>query len=253
MHPVLFTIGRFHIYTYGVFVALSILVGSSLFVREGKRSGLDPSALGDIVIYAVVFGVIAARMFYVVLNLDEFRLSFMDILFIWKGGFVFRGAILGGVFGAYVGSRRKGISFVTTVDTAAPFIPLSHAIGRLGCFSAGCCYGKVCHLSWAITVKNPMSLSPLGVSLHPVQLYSSFMNTLIFLFLYFFFKKKKKFPGELILEYLALYGVGRFVVEFYRGDPRPMVFKWLSFNQLFAGICAIFSFALIIALRSRRS
>ncbi len=251
MHPVLFSIGRFHIYTYGVMVAAGIFLGASLFLREGRKKGIDPQVLGDVIIYAVISGVIFSRLFYAAVSWSEFKDDPAEILFVWRGGFVYWGALLGGIAGAWFCSKRKGLPFLEVLDLAAPFIPLAHAVGRIGCFSAGCCYGKECHLPWAIVVKDPRSLSPLGIPLHPVQLYSSLVNFFIFLVLYFFFSKRKKFSGELILEYVVIYGACRFFLEFFRGDPRPMVTASISYNQLIALVLSILS--LVVVLYRRRA
>ena len=246
MHPVLFSIDGIHIYAYGLFVAAGIFLGSGLFVRECKRYGIDSQVAGDVIFNTIIFGVVISRVFYILVDWNFFISHPVEMLKFWRGGFVFYGAILGGFLGFWYTVKRKNLSFAFALDLAAPFIPLSHAIGRIGCFFAGCCYGKTCHLPWAIVVKDPRSLSPLGIPLHPVQLYSSAVNALIFILLYFVLKEKKRFHGELILEYFFLYGIARFFLEFYRGDKRPMVSQHLSYNQLISLILVFLSLILII-------
>lgn len=133
----------------------------------------------------------------------------------------------------------------------APSLAIGHSIGRLGCFFAGCCYGKACDLPWAVTFTNPDSLAPIGVPLHPTQLYSALTNLFIFIFLCFF-RGRKKFDGQLFWIYVLLYGVARSILEIFRGDFRgEPVFGILSVSQTIGCIMAVFAVVMLIYLRGR--
>ncbi|MBW2099219.1 MAG: prolipoprotein diacylglyceryl transferase, partial [Deltaproteobacteria bacterium] len=132
-----------------------------------------------------------------------------------------------------------------------PSLALGHFFGRLGCFSAGCCYGKLPDLPWAVTFTNPDSLAPLGVPLHPTQLYSAANNLIIFGFL-LLFKRIKKFEGQLFWIYVLLYGITRSIIEIFRGDPRGgVLFGILSVSQTIGAAMSIIAVFMLVVLGRR--
>jgi phosphatidylglycerol:prolipoprotein diacylglycerol transferase len=137
---------------------------------------------------------------------------------------------------------KKRLPARAIADAAAPGIALGQAIGRLGCLSAGCCYGKPTHLPWGITFTNPYSYEnvgvPLNIPLHPTQIYESVGTFFLFVFLLWRLSKKHK-PGQIILEYLSIYAVLRFVIEFYRNDERGSVFYGLLSTSQFISILTL--------------
>jgi phosphatidylglycerol:prolipoprotein diacylglycerol transferase len=138
-----------------------------------------------------------------------------------------------------------------TTDIMAPSLALGQALGRMGCFFAGCCYGKTCDLPWAVTFTRPDTLAPIGIPIHPTQLYSALSNFIIFLFL-FSFRKKKKFEGQLFWSYVFLYGVTRSIIEIFRGDFRgELVFNVLSISQATGCVMAILAVIMIVYLRGK--
>ena len=139
------------------------------------------------------------------------------------------------------------------LDILAPSLAIGHVFGRMGCFFAGCCYGEYCDLPWAVVFDDPNSLAPLGFSLHPTQIYSSLGLLIIFLVL-IKMSRLKKFEGQIFTGYLFLYSVFRFVIEYFRGDPRMMFFEGLfSIAQVISVGVALFSLIMFFYLRWQRS
>jgi phosphatidylglycerol:prolipoprotein diacylglycerol transferase len=130
------------------------------------------------------------------------------------------------------------------MDVLAPPLVLAQAIGRMGCFMAGCCYGKPTEFPWAVTFKNPNTLAPMGVPLHPTQLYHSIANLIIFCILFFFIRKRKQFNGQILCLYLCMYSIARFFLEFFRGDIKIHVIGPLNLTQGFSLIIFLTGIAL---------
>jgi phosphatidylglycerol:prolipoprotein diacylglycerol transferase len=156
-----------------------------------------------------------------------------DWFALWTGGFSILGAILGIITIVPLYLKKINVPILPTCDFVAIYAPLLQAIARLGCFTAGCCYGAPTHNIFAVIYTNPESFAPHGIAIHPTQLYSSVILFIIFLFLYFIGQKKFKKTGELFAMYLALVSLERFFVDFWRAD-RIMVTSWLSFHQVVA-------------------
>jgi phosphatidylglycerol:prolipoprotein diacylglycerol transferase len=220
MHPILFSIGPITIHTYGFFVALGLLVGISLGLRESRKVGYEPQALMDTIFYIVLAGIIGSRVFYVAQNFSAYAANPLDILKLWEGGLVFYGALLGGLPVGWYFMKRHGYAFWTLFDVFAPSIAVGQAFGRIGCFFAGCCYGCRTDVPWAVTFTHPQSLAPRGIPLHPTQLYTSFALFAIFIILYGL-RNRTRFSGQLASIYLMLHSMARFSVEFFRDDARP--------------------------------
>jgi len=223
MHPVLVEIGDFSLRVYGLMAALGLLSGIWLASREAVRTGEDKERIMDIAFYMVLAAILGARLMYVILEWDYFANRPLDAFKIWQGGLVFYGGFIGAVVAGGIYVRRHKMPFWKTADFFAVGIPFGHALGRLGCFAAGCCYGLATDLPWAVEFTDPDSMAPLHVHLHPTQLYSAAGNFAIFGILYML-RKKKSFDGQLALLYIALYAVMRSVMEFFRGDDRGAIF-----------------------------
>jgi phosphatidylglycerol:prolipoprotein diacylglycerol transferase len=237
MHPILFHIGPITVHTYGVFVAMGFLLGLAVAVREARRAGEDPQKLTDMALYVLLGAIIGSRALYVLVSREEFAGKPFQVFMIWKGGLVFYGGLVGAILVVIWYTRQHKISLLKTLDIYAPALALGHAVGRIGCFSAGCCYGKPSSLPWAVTFTNPSSLAPLGVPLHPVQLYASLTLFLIFVFL-ITLRRRQSFEGQLAWTYLFLYAIARFILEFFRGDPRGFVFGGALSTSQFLGLLA---------------
>ncbi len=250
MHPILFKIGNITLYTYGLFVALGFLTAIWLAQTEARRVGVNPSYTLDLGFYMLIAAIIGARIFFLAVNPDIIAESPWAIFQIWKGGLVFYGGFIAALITAIVYVRKKKIAFMRIADIFSPGIAAGHAVGRIGCFFAGCCYGKACDLPWAVVFKDPLSLAPTGIYRHPTQLYSVAGNFLIFLFLWFY-RKRTTYQGQLFWLSVLLYGLVRAFIELFRGDPRGFLFDDVSVSQGIGVLMA--ALALVILIRKRKS
>jgi len=219
--PDLLTIGPVTIHTYGLMVALGILAGVILAEYLFRRSGGKPGRIIDLALIVIICGLLGARLLFILVNPGYYASHPLETVMIWKGGLVFYGGLIGGILGLLGCIRYYRLPLWTMLDIGAASVALGHAFGRLGCFSAGCCYGKACDLPWAVTFTNPKSLAidVLNTPVHPTQLYSSLFLFGLTGFLVWLFPRRK-FPGQGAAAYLILYGLFRFGIEFLRGDPR---------------------------------
>ena len=230
MHPVLFQAGSITIYTYGVLVAAGVLLGLWYARRQAPRAGLDPVRTWNMGIYAVLIALLLAKVWLVFSQWSDYAAHPRDILSLAtiQSGGDFYGGVLGAVLTILIYSYVYNMPLLPVLDTFAAALPLGHAIGRLGCFAAGCCYGKPTTLPWGVRFSNPLAAqvagTPLDVSLHPTQLYESaaeFINFAILVWL----GKRQQFRGQMLGTYFLLYGFERGTIEFFRGDPgRTMMF-----------------------------
>jgi phosphatidylglycerol:prolipoprotein diacylglycerol transferase len=244
MHPILFQRGPITIYTYGVLVATGVLLALWYSRRQAPRFGLDPDRVWNIGIYGVLSGLIVAKLWLISLYAGYYWQHPREIfaLSTLQSGGTFYGGILGAIAVLFIYTHFAKVPLLPLMDTFAVGLPLGHAIGRLGCFFAGCCYGKPTWLPWGVTFTNPAAAELVGVPLHPTQLYESFAEGVNFLLLYFL-SRQRRFPGQIIGAYLMLYGAERGSIEFVRGDPdRTMMFhgafslmQVVSVVMLFAG------------------
>ncbi|HID30319.1 MAG TPA: prolipoprotein diacylglyceryl transferase [Desulfobacterales bacterium] len=252
MYPVLFHIGPFTLHTYGVFVAMAFLTAIALALREARRVGEDADKILDLCFYMLIAAIVGSRILYVLVNWSSFSHDPFDIVRIWRGGLVFYGGFIGALITAFWYMRRKGLSILKTADIMAPSLAFGHFVGRIGCFFAGCCYGKTCDLPWAVIFTHPESLAPKGVPLHPVQLYSSLNGLFVFLVLVWI-RRIKKFEGQILWTYVLLYAVTRSILEHFRGDERGMfVGGLLSTSQLIGVVMAVIATTMLIILRRRK-
>lgn len=224
MYPVLFKIplfGGITIHTYGLMVAFGFLVALFYVTRESRRVGENPALAMDLAFYVILAAIIGSRILHVAISERERFFQNPLIFFkIWEGGLVFYGGLIAALAVSIWFIRRHKMNALKTCDIFAPAIALGHAIGRIGCTFAGCCYGRMLdHATWfSITFPpNPKSFAPTGVPLYPTQpmeVVGELLNFAILVVL----SRYKRFEGQLIGTYLILYAILRFVVEFYRGD-----------------------------------
>lgn len=222
MHPILFEIPGLHfkIHMYGVMYALAFLLAMVVIRRESVRLGLNVDKMMDLFFYALVIATLSSRLFYVFIEEPSMLRHPLDILKLWQGGLVFYGGLIGALITGIVYCRKAQLPFWKVIDVYAVAVSLGHIFGRLGCFFAGCCYGKACPTGtwYAITFPaSPDAIAPVGIPLYPTQLMESVGNLIIFLILWTF-RRKKSFDGQVFLLYVILYSMMRSSVELFRGD-----------------------------------
>ena len=231
MHPTLFHIFGLEIRSFGLMAATGLLLAFWLVQSRAKKSGEDPHIISDIIFFGMLGALFGARLLYVVRNWEaEFANDLWKIVRINEGGIVFQGGFIGGLLVAWFMCRKKKVDFVKALDIVTPCLALGHAMGRIGCFLNGCCYGGLC--SSGLSVQFPRESLPYADQLrhgkidftavhslpvHPTQLYSFAANLLICLILVYV-TVKIKVKGQLFSLYLMLYGVWRLGIEFLRDD-----------------------------------
>lgn len=227
MHPILFEIGGWPVYSYGLLLAAAYLAGLQMAVVRARRLGMDGTKIMDLGIYLIIAALIGARLMLVVVDFEYFRTRPAELLSLVRAGGVFYGGLIGALLVAIVLVRRYELNLWTTADLMAPGIALGHVIGRLGCLLAGCCYGRPTDLPWGITFSDPAAAAnagtPLGIPLHPTQLYDAGAEFLIMLALLATERRGRPFPGRTFWLYVVLYAVSRYIVEIFRGDDRGML------------------------------
>jgi len=258
MYPKLLDLGPITIHTYGLLLAVAFIAGIWLASRNAKKAGLDPDSIwnmGLIIIFAALVGAklmlfISDYSYYLQNTREIFSLSTL------RSTGVFYGGLLLALAAAAWYLRRTGLPGWNIADYTAPGIALGHSIGRLGCFSAGCCYGKPTDLPWGLTFTSQYAYEnvgvPLNMPLHPTQLYESLGTMLLFLYLMFRLSRKH-FTGQIILEYLILYAALRFFIEFFRDDERGFLFDGLLSTSQFVGILTILVSVLLFLFLKQRS
>jgi phosphatidylglycerol:prolipoprotein diacylglycerol transferase len=224
MYPILFKIGPLTVHTYGVMLAAAFFLALALAVRQARKEGIVPEKVVDLGLYLLVAAIVGSRILFILTDLQYYIEHPLKIFFVWEGGLVFFGGLILAIpLGIYY-IKKNNLPLWKVADIAAPSIAIAQAVGRLGCFSAGCCYGRPTDIPWAVTFRDPDSLARLNVPLHPTQIYESLGTFLIFLFL-IIIRKRKSFDGQLFWLYVLLYSFIRFFIEFYRGDEiRGMLF-----------------------------
>jgi phosphatidylglycerol---prolipoprotein diacylglyceryl transferase len=253
--PELFTVGPFTVYTYGVLLAAAYLLGLRLAMLRARTRGLDPTRMLDLGIYIIISALVGAKALLVLVEWDHFTASPREFLSLARSGGVFYGGLILAVSVAFWYIRRHRLPFWQTCDVFAPGIALGHAVGRLGCLAAGCCYGRPTTVAWAITFTNPAAEAnvgtPLGVPLHPTQIYESAAEFLILLLLVATERRGRAFPGRTFWLYMLLYAISRFIIEFYRGDPRGLVLGVLSTSQFISVVLVPLSLGMLAWLARR--
>jgi phosphatidylglycerol:prolipoprotein diacylglycerol transferase len=253
--PQLFHIGRFFLPTYGLLVASGVLIGLWISVRNCAKQGIDPDQAWNLGILVVLCGIIGAKILYIINGWSIYAANPREIFSLGtlQAGGVFSGGLIGALAAAVWYIRKHHMPSLATCDAFAPGLALGHAIGRVGCFAAGCCWGKPTAHFWGITFNNPVAAELVGTPLHqalqPTQLFESAVELANF-FLLTWMLKRKKFDGQVFGAFLMLYGVARFFLEFLRDDPgRGEVFDGLMSGTQLISICLVIGGGVIWWLR----
>ena len=245
----LLTIGGFTIHGYGLMIGIGIIAAYWAADYRSKRYHLDPDHLFWILIWGVGCGLLGAKLLYYITIWKEILADPGELLDV-TGGFVVYGGIIGGIAAGYVFSRVKKIDFLRYLDLVAPSIALAQGFGRIGCFLAGCCYGMRWDGPFSVTFQNS-AYAPNGVALFPSQLVSSGLDFLHF-FLLCFLARRNDRPGRIGAFYLLFYSIGRFVIEFFRGDLERGQVGVLSTSQFIALFTAAAALALLALLGRKK-
>ncbi len=219
MYPELFQIGSLSVQSYGFFFALAYLTAFYFLRRSAELGGYSRNTFSDLALFCLVSGVIGARLFFVLQNRSAFAERWWEIFYFWSGGLVFFGGFIAATGFLVFYFRRKKIPVLRGLDLCVPALAFAHAVGRLGCFFAGCCHGKLCDLPWAMRLESSLVTPELrGLPLHPTQLYESGGLILIGLVSLIILYRQPQKIGSASYFYLMSYSALRFSVEFFRGD-----------------------------------
>ena len=256
MHPELFHAGPITIYSYGVLLGAAYLIGLQVAMVRARRLGLDPQTFMDFGIAIIVSALIGAKLLLFILDFEHFTRNPADLLSLARSGGVFYGGLVLAVLVGIWFVRKHRLPVWTTGDLAAPGIALGYAVGRMGCFFAGCCWGAQTSVPWAITFTDPVANevvgTPLNVPLHPTQIYEAISGLAIFVLILAFERKGRPFAGRTFWGYILLYGVSRFVIEYFRGDPRGFN-AGFSTSQWISLVLVPLSLVMLAVLARRRT
>jgi phosphatidylglycerol---prolipoprotein diacylglyceryl transferase len=209
----------------------------------------------DLGIYIIISALVGAKLLLLIVDFDKFRRDPAELLSLARSGGVFYGGLILAVAVAFWFMRKHRLPLWQTCDVFAPGIALGHAVGRLGCLAAGCCYGKPTTVPWAVTFTNRLAAAnvgtPLNVPLHPTQIYESAAEALILVVLLATEKKGRAYPGRTFWLYMLMYAVSRFIIEFYRGDERGLVLGLLSTSQFISTVLVPLSVVMLVWLSRR--
>lgn len=262
MRPWLFTVGDFGVPAYWALVMIGFTAAFYLAWREARHDGIDPNRMLDLCLIALVAGLVGARLMHVLVEddplhpgrpiLDHYLEHPLDMLRMWNG-LAFYGGLLLAAPAALLYARAKRMGVARVADVAGVAIPLGLFFGRIGCFLAGCCHGAPTELPWGVTFTHPHCLArPLGVPLHPTQLYAAGLALGLFGLMLLLKRRWRRFQGQVFLSFCLLYSAGRFLIEMVRNDNRGLFFdQTLSASQLIALPLVAVSLVLLIALGRR--
>jgi len=236
-------------------MAVAFLFGTWLALQEARRLHLDEDKVVSVILVALVCGVLGARMLYVLEHVAEFRREWGSVLALWQGGLTLYGGMVAGVFGGLLMARRLQLPLWITADALAPSLAIGGAIGRVGCFLNGCCYGRPTHLPWGVTFP-PDSFAGLdfgNAKIHPSQLYFSLAGLVLF-GITWALRRRMGAAGTLFWFSLMLYGLVRIPLDFTRAyEPETAFLSVLGVDivesQLSSLAIALFSLLMILRLR----
>lgn len=211
----LFKIGSFTVHGYGLMIGIGIIAAYLVAEYRAKKKELDSDSIFYLTLWCAAGGILGAKLLYYITQLKEIAAD-PSLLLDVANGFVVYGGIIGGILAGYLFCKRNKLEFLKYFDLVMPSIALAQGFGRIGCFLAGCCYGKETSCAAGIIFSHS-EYAPNGIRLLPTQLISSGLNFLHFLVL-IILAKRVRADGQIAGFYLIFYSAGRFILEFYRGD-----------------------------------
>ena len=234
MHPVCFKIGALTVHWYGVFMALAFLTALVNWIVIGRREGRDAQFSSDMLFWVMVFGILGGRTAYVLSDLSTYMARPRSVLFLWEGGLIYYGGLAGGILAVLLFARSRRIACLDLLDFAMTALPLSHALGRIGCFLNGCCFGEVCEAGPSVRFpagslpwQRQLDLAQIretaleSLAVYPVQLYEAAVNIAIFALLHVVYRRRKRY-GMVTAAYQMTYPFCRLLLERLRGTYRVM-------------------------------
>jgi len=263
LFPILLKIGPVSIHTYGFMMAVGVASALWFIFHYGKKAKLPSSKLIDMAFYTIIIALIGSKIVLLIGNFSYYKKYYSELVSLARSGGVFQGGLAFGFFFALWYLKKHRLPFWKTADIVGPAIALGHGFGRIGCFSAGCCFGRTCDVPWAVTFSSEYAHSltgiPLYIPLHPTQLYESILNFTNFLILLIILKRKK-FNGQIFSLYIMNYSIIRYFVEFYRGDHTEKVYLFknaspymrISYPQFFCILTLIAGIILYLVLKKRK-
>jgi phosphatidylglycerol:prolipoprotein diacylglycerol transferase len=231
MYPEICKIGPLVVYSYGFMLVVAFFVAVTLASQEAKRHEINPDLIFNLLFISFIFGIIGARIFYVVENLGIYLKEPLEIIMLSHGGISWFGGLIVGTLSGIIYLKRKNMSVYKTLDLIVPFLALGQSLGRIGCFLNGCCFGK-------------------EFVLIPVQIISSFLLLLIFIILRFLQGQPHK-VGQVFYSYLFLYSIKRFFIEFWRADNKIIFFDFTLFQLISILIFVFSTVKLVIILKHK--
>jgi phosphatidylglycerol:prolipoprotein diacylglycerol transferase len=227
MHPILFRLGPLTIHSYGLMMALGVALALWFIYIQARKQGLDAPRIIDAGFYTILISLLGAKLVLLAGRFSYFIRYPGELLSLARSGGVFQGGLVFGIVFALLYFRRRKIPTWPVADLAGPALALGHAFGRIGCFLAGCCYGRECSsppgVAFHSQYAHDLTGIPLENPLHPVQLYEALLNFLNFLVL-FAILRRKKFDGQVFAFYIINYSIIRFITEYFRGDHEENAF-----------------------------
>jgi phosphatidylglycerol:prolipoprotein diacylglycerol transferase len=250
-----YTIHNVNIYAYGLMLTIAFIVGTIITIRVAARDKISAEIVLDLVTFIIIGAIIGARLIYVVLKFSEYKENPASVMYITQGGLSVHGGILGGMVAAWIYAAYRKLNYWHLADIFAPQLALGLAIGRIGCFLNGCCYGvptSDTNAWYAITFPENLHTGlTSSVPRHPAQLYEVFLSFLIFIYLRSFYKNRK-FDGHAFLMWIGLYSIARFIQEFYRfNESSTVIFGFITIAQLASVILAVLAFVIIAEMKKR--
>jgi len=251
MHNELFSIGPFTVYGYGLMTAIGIIAAYFLMEHLAQKKGLDKERIFWIIIWCLIFGYIGSKILYLITIIPSIKEDPSIIKRSLRDGWVMYGGLLGGILGGHLYCRLKKLNAWAYFDIGLACVALAQALGRIGCLLAGCCYGEQTECAFHIVFKESQ-FAPNNVPLIPTQIIMSAGDFLLFIFLLIYNRKKKK-DGVVTGAYLTLYSIGRFTIEFFRGDAERGSVGPLSTSQFIAIFIAVIGIIIWIARAMSRT
>lgn len=233
MKPIIFEIFGISIYSYGLMLAISFLVGLFIATRLARKSGINPDVISNLAIWIMIISVVGAKLLYILTNLNDYLTDPSQLLQIRSGGFAFYGGLIPSLIFTYWYLKRKKLPLWKVMDCMAPSTAIGLGITRIGCFLAGCCYGKPTKVPWGVRFPaDSYAACHYGPThhIHPTQLYSSFAGFALFAILMFLWKRRP-FDGAVTWSFFLIYSIYRPIIEIFRGDPERGFIFGLSTSQ----------------------